>query len=78
MSIGTSFFLSMDVTFRESKPYYEPTNDTGITLSPPEGQQEGESNNGGSHMGSVLVPSSVGSIFVPPSVGSFGDNLVHS
>ena len=50
------FFVSMDVTFRENEPYYEPHNDTGITLSPPEGQQEGESNSGGNHMGSVLVP----------------------
>ena len=63
------FFASMDVTFRENEPYYEPTNDTGITLSPPKGQQEGESNSGGNHMGSVLVP---------PSVGSYGDNWVHS
>ena len=63
------FFVSMDVTFREYEPYYEPTNDTGITISPPEGQQEGESDSRGSHMGSILVP---------PSVGSFGDNLVHS
>jgi len=30
--------LSMDVIFREYEPYYEPTNDTGVTLSPPEGQ----------------------------------------
>ena len=32
------FFVSMDVTFCEYEPYYEPTNDTGVTLSPPEGQ----------------------------------------
>jgi len=31
----------MDVTFHEYEPYYEPTNDTRITLSPPKGQQEG-------------------------------------
>jgi hypothetical protein len=59
----------MDVTFREYEPYYEPTNDIGITLSPPEGQQEWESNSGGIHTGSVLVP---------PSVGSYGNNSVHS
>ena len=57
------------MTFRENEPYYEPHNDTRITLSPLEGQQEGESNSGGNHMGSVLVP---------PSVGSYGDNSVHS
>ena len=58
------------MTFRENEPYYEPHNDTRITLSPPEGQQEGGgSNSGGNHMGSVLVP---------PSVGSYGDNSVHS
>ena len=59
----------MDVTFHEYEPYYEPTNDTRITLSPPKGQQEGESNSGGIHMGSVLVP---------PSVGSYWNNSVHS
>jgi hypothetical protein len=31
----------MDVTFCEYESYYEPTNDIGITLSPPEGEQEG-------------------------------------
>ena len=35
------FFISMDVTFHEYEPYYEPTNDIRITLSPPKGQQEG-------------------------------------
>ena len=58
------------MTFRENEPYYEPTNDAGITLSPPKGQQEGESNSGGNHMGSVLVPPSVGFYY--------GDNSVHS
>jgi hypothetical protein len=59
----------MDVIFWEYEPYYESTNDTRITLSPPEGQQEGESNSGGIHMGSILVP---------PLVGSYGNNSVHS
>jgi hypothetical protein len=31
----------MDVTFREYESYYEPANDTRITLSPPDGEQEG-------------------------------------
>ena len=57
---------------------YEPTNDTRVTLSLLEGQQEGESVSRGSHMGSVLVSPSISSILVPPSVGSFRDNLVHS
>jgi hypothetical protein len=52
------FFVSMDVTFREYESYYGPANETGITLSPLEAQQEGESN-GGTLMGSVLVPTSV-------------------
>jgi len=60
------FFISMDVTFREYEPYYEPTNDTGITLSPPEGQQEGES--------SVLVHPSVGSYW-NNSVHSQGEEI---
>jgi len=60
------FFISMDVTFREYEPYYEPTNDTGITLSPPEGQQEGES--------PVLVPPSVGSYW-NNSVHSQGEEI---
>jgi hypothetical protein len=34
-------FLSMDVTFRERESYYRTTNNIGITLSPPEVQQEG-------------------------------------
>ena len=60
------FFISMDVTFREYEPYYEPTNDTGIALSPPEGQQEGES--------SVLVPPPVGSYW-NNSVHSQGEEI---
>jgi hypothetical protein len=52
------FFVSLDVTFRENEPYYGPTNDVVITLSPPKVQQEGESNSGGIHLGSILVPTS--------------------
>jgi transposase InsO family protein len=51
------FFVSMDVTFREHESFYGPANETGITLSPPEAQQEGESN-GGTLVGSILVPTS--------------------
>jgi hypothetical protein len=47
----------MDVTFREHESYYGPANETGITLSPPEVQQEGESN-GGTLVGSIPVPTS--------------------
>lgn len=50
------FFVSMDVTFRENEPYYGPADDTGITLSPPEVEQEGESNSGGNLEGSIVVP----------------------
>lgn len=50
------FFVSMDVTFHEYEPYYGRTNDTSIALSPPEVQQEGESNSGGILVGSTLVP----------------------
>jgi transposase InsO family protein len=50
------FFVSMDVTFREHEPYYGSTNDTGIALSPPELQQEGESNSGGTLVDTILVP----------------------
>jgi hypothetical protein len=35
------FFVSMDVTFHEYEPYYEPTSDTRVTLSPPEGNKRG-------------------------------------
>jgi hypothetical protein len=38
-SIRASF--CMDVTFRERESYYRTTNNIGITLSPPEVQQEG-------------------------------------
>jgi hypothetical protein len=48
----------MDVTFRENEPYYGPTNDTEITLSPFEVQQEGESNGGGILVGSICIPNS--------------------
>jgi hypothetical protein len=48
----------MDVTFHEHETYYVPTNGTGITLSPLEVQQDGESKNGGIHVGSFLVPTS--------------------
>jgi hypothetical protein len=52
------FFVSLYVTFRENEPYYGSTNDVVITLSPPKVQQEGESNSGGIHLGSILVPTS--------------------
>jgi hypothetical protein len=48
----------MDVTFREDKPYYGTTNDTRIALFVPEVQQEGDINNGGTHVGTILVPTS--------------------
>jgi hypothetical protein len=53
------FFVSMDVTFREHESFYGSTNDTGIILSPPEVEQEGESEVEGSH---VLVPTPGGSL----------------
>jgi len=40
------FFVSMDVTFREQESYYGSGNNIGFSLSPPEVQQEGESNGG--------------------------------
>ena len=49
------FFVSMDVTFREHESYYGLGNNIGFSLSPPEVQQEGESN-GGILVGSILVP----------------------
>jgi len=36
----------MDVTFREQESYYGSGNNIGFSLSPPEVQQEGESNGG--------------------------------
>ena len=47
----------MDVTFREHESYYGLGNNIGFSLSPPEVQQEGESN-GGILVGSILVPTS--------------------
>ena len=32
--------MSMDVTFRENEPYYESNVGSGISLSPPDEQQE--------------------------------------
>lgn len=69
------FFVSMDVTFRENESYYSPTNETGITLAPPEEKQEGESNSGGIRMGSILVPTSGGSsVSSVPSQGEQTNN----
>jgi len=52
------FFVSMDVTFREYEPYYSSAGGIGITLSPPEVQQEGESNIRGTSIEPILVPTS--------------------
>ena len=70
------FFVSMDVTFREHEPYYCTTNDTGISLSPPEVQQEGESNSGGTPIGTTLVPTSEASHY--PSEGYPGEGEEYS
>lgn len=68
------FFVSMDVIFREYEPYYESTNDIGITLSSPDVQQEGESSSGGIHTSSILV-SPLGDSYENDSVHSKGEGI---
>ena len=46
------------MTFREHESYYGLTSDTGIALSPPEVQQEGEGDNEGSPLSPILVATS--------------------
>lgn len=67
------FFVSMDVTFREHEPYYGPSSEIGFSHSPPEVQQEGERNNGGILVGSILVPAS--GVSQVPNTPSQGEEI---
>jgi hypothetical protein len=68
------FFVSMVMTFCEYEPYYESANDTGTTLSSPEVEQEGESNSGSIHTGSILIPP-LGVSYGNDSVCSQGEGI---
>ena len=62
----------MDVTFREYELFYGSSRDTGITLLPPEGQQEGE--DGSNSVIPILVPPLGGSL-IHDNVSSSDNNL---